>query len=161
MSARSPKQAPNQSLHQALAEFRRQLRKFLLVSENAANDVGLHPQQHQLLLAVAGVPDGRSPSIAYAAEALGLKHNTVVELVDRCGKEGLLERASDPNDRRRVCLRTTARGQKVLTRLSQFHLQELNLLGPRLIQTLETVLQSQGKPHPRSSRKTPVAESHD
>ena len=40
------------------------------------------PQQHQLLLAVAGVPAGRSPSIAYAAEALRLKHNTVVELVD-------------------------------------------------------------------------------
>lgn len=124
-----------------------------MISETAANDAGLHPQQHQLLLAVAGVPDGRSPSIAYAAEALGLKHNTVVELVDRCEKEGLLQRASDPNDRRRVCLRTTARGRKVLNGLSQFHLQELNLLGPQLIEALQAVLQSRSQRHPSRSRK--------
>jgi len=114
-----------------------------LVSENAANDAGLHPQQHQLLLAVAGVPDDRSPSIAYAAEALGLKHNTVVELVDRCAQEGLLERATDPADGRRVCLQTTARGQKVLDRLSQVHLQELNLRGPMLIESLQDLLRNE------------------
>lgn len=114
-----------------------------MVSENAANDAGLHPQQHQLLLAVAGVPAGRSPSIAYAAEALGLKHNTVVELVDRCAQEGLVERAIDPADRRRVCLRTTARGQQMLNRLSQFHLQELSLRGPLLIQSLQIVLRTE------------------
>lgn len=151
---------PNRSLHRALAEFRRRLRRFLLISENAANDAGLHPQQHQLLLAVVGVPDNLTPSIAYAAESLGLKHNTVVELVDRCENEGLLKRVPDREDRRRVCLRTTARGQKMLNRLSQFHLQELNLLGPQLIQTLETILQNQGKARPRSSRKTTVSESH-
>jgi DNA-binding MarR family transcriptional regulator len=143
VSERPVRKDPNQPLHQALASFRHQLRKFLLVSENAANDAGLHPQQHQLLLAVAGVPAGRSPSIAYAAEALGLKHNTVVELVDRCAQEGLVERAIDPADRRRVCLRTTARGQQMLNRLSQFHLQELGLRGPLLIQSLQIVLRTE------------------
>ena len=141
MSNRFTQHDPNQPLHQALAAFRRQLRAFLLVSENAAGEAGLHPQQHQLLLAVAGVPAGRSPSIAYAAEALGLKHNSVVELVDRCEREGWLERASDPEDGRRVCLRTTERGQRVLNRLSRVHLEELNLQGPRLIAALENVLQ--------------------
>jgi DNA-binding MarR family transcriptional regulator len=158
---RTSAQDPNHLLHQALASFRHQLRRFLLVSESAAIHAGLHPQQHQLLLAVAGVPANRSPSIAYAAEALGLKHNTVVELVDRCEKEGLLHRAIDPEDRRRVSLRTTARGEKVLTGLSQFHLQELNLQGPRLIQALETVLQDRSHPRSRSSRKTSEQESHD
>ncbi|MHB1795234.1 MAG: MarR family winged helix-turn-helix transcriptional regulator [Acidobacteriaceae bacterium] len=147
------KQDPNQPLHRALAEFRHQLRRFLLVSENAANEAGLHQQQHQLLLAVAGVPPGCSPSIAYAAEALGLKHNTVVELVDRCVKEGLLQRATDPEDRRRVCLRTTARGQKVLGRLSRVHLRELNLQGPLLIQALKTISRNPRQQRPRSNRK--------
>ncbi len=153
MNERTRKQDPNQSLHQALASFRHQLRKFLLVSENAASEAGLHPQQHQLLLAVAGVPVGRAPSIAYAAEALGLKHNTVVELVDRCEQEGLLDRATDHEDGRRVCLRTTARGQRVLDRLSQVHLQELNLQGPLLIQALQDVVNAKSRSQQRSNRK--------
>jgi DNA-binding MarR family transcriptional regulator len=151
VSERPSRQDPNQSLHRALASFRHQLRNFLLVSEVAANDAGLHPQQHQLLLAVAGVPDGRVPSIAYAAEALGLKHNTVVELVDRCEHEGLLERAPDSEDRRQVCLRTTARGQKLLDRLSNVHLQELRVQGPMLIRSLQTVLRSEKSTLPATS----------
>lgn len=145
MAGRPKKPDHNLALHQALADFRRQLRKFLLVSENTANQAGLHPQQHQLLLAVAGVPAGRSPSITYAAEALGLKHNSVVELVNRCEKEGLLQRAPDPEDGRRVCLQTTQRGQEVLDRLSHAHLLELNSQAPRLIKALNNVLQNQSQ----------------
>jgi DNA-binding MarR family transcriptional regulator len=153
VSERPARQDPNQSLHQTLASFRRQLRKFLLISENAANDAGLHPQQHQILLAVAGVPAGRSASIGYAAEALGLKHNTVVELVDRCEREGLLDRVADLKDRRRVCLRATDRGQRVLNRLSQVHIRELNSQGPLLIQALQKVLQTTARRVPRSARE--------
>lgn len=136
---------PDKRLHRALAEFRHQLRTFLLASENAAHQAGLHPQQHQLLLAVAGAPQRVSPSIAYAADLLGLKHNSVVELVDRCEKEKLLERTTDPVDGRRVCLRVTLRGQKVLDRLSHVHLQELYSQAPHLIQALQKVLQNETK----------------
>ncbi|MEO6829506.1 MAG: helix-turn-helix domain-containing protein [Acidobacteriaceae bacterium] len=145
MTSRSP-QDPNQRLHRALSEFRHQLRKFLLASENAAHQAGLHPQQHQLLLAVAGAAPNSSPSIAYAAESLGLKHNTVVELVDRCEKEGLLQRAADPEDGRRVCLRISRHGQTVLNQLSHVHLQELNSQAPHLIEALQKVLQNETKP---------------
>ena len=153
MSSRVAAQDPNQPLHQALAEFRRQLRKFLLASENAAFEAGMQPQQHQLLLAVAGAPAGRSPSIAYAADALGLKHNSAVELVDRCEREGLLERAEDAEDRRRVCLRITSRGRKLLDRLSRVHLLELNSQGPQLIESLENVLRNQHRQRQRTDRK--------
>src|SRR5487761_1094409 len=110
-----PKPTPRdsyQTLHEALAEFRHQLRTFLLASEEAAHRAGLHPQQHQLLLAVAGASPQLPPSIAYAAERLGLKHNSVVELVDRCEKDNLLARKTDPQDRRRVCLQVTSRGRR-------------------------------------------------
>src|SRR5665213_3642878 len=141
MDARPPKQDPNQPLYQALAEFRHQLRKFLHASENAACQAGL--QQQQLLLAVAGVPPPVFPSIAYAAEALGLKHNSVVELADRCEKDNLLGRTIDPHDRRRVCLQVTAHGRKVLHGLSHAHLQELDSLAPHLIEALQTVLKNE------------------
>jgi DNA-binding MarR family transcriptional regulator len=143
MRSNAPAQNPNKPLHRALAEFRHQLRTFLHASENAAHQAGLHPQQHQLLLVVAAVSPEMCPSIAYAAELLGLKHNSVVELVDRCQKEGLLQRATDPEDGRRVCLRVTPRGQKILDRLSDIHLRELNSLAPHLIQALQKVLQSE------------------
>jgi len=136
------KQDPNKSLHRALAEFRHQLRVFLQASEEVAHHAGVHPQQHQLLLMVAGAAPQISPSIAYAAERLGLKHNSVVELVDRCEAEGLLLRSTDPTDGRRVCLRITQRGQNVLNQLSQVHLRELYSLGPNLIEALQEVLQS-------------------
>jgi len=54
-------------LLRTLAEFRFELRRFLQFSESAALEVGLQPQQHQLLLQVAGAPEGTALTIAYAA----------------------------------------------------------------------------------------------
>ena len=123
----------------ALAEFRFELRRFLHFSECAAQEAGLHPQQHQLLLQVAAVPHGTSATIAYAAERLGLKHNSAVELVDRSEREGLLERTADRMDKRRAILRVTRKGKKVLTRLTASHTRELNELGPPLARVLKRI----------------------
>ena len=56
MITRSTKGAPD-SLLRTLAEFRFELRRFLHFSECAALEAGLQPQQHQLLLQVAGAPE--------------------------------------------------------------------------------------------------------
>jgi hypothetical protein len=45
-----------------LAEFRFELRRFLHFSECAALEAGLQPQQHQLLLQIAGAPRGTAVS---------------------------------------------------------------------------------------------------
>ena len=100
---------------------------------------GLQPQQHQLLLQVAGAPEATTVTIAYAAARLGLKHNSAVELVDRSVAEGLLERVEDPRDGRRILLRVTRKGENVLHRLSSEHARELNVLAPGLMATLERV----------------------
>lgn len=126
-------------LIRTLAEFRFELRKFLHFSEQAAMATGLHPQQHQLLLQVAGAPENATVTIAYAAERLGLKHNSAVELVDRSEREGLLSRAEDPTDRRRAILRTTRKGNQVLDRLAGEHARELTVAAPRLMRTLEHI----------------------
>jgi DNA-binding MarR family transcriptional regulator len=122
-----------------LAEFRFELRRFLHFSELAALEAGLQPQQHQLLLQIAGAPVGTVVTIAYAAERLGLKHNSAVELVDRSEREGLLERKTDSGDRRRAILRMTRKGKQLLGRLAGDHARELNELAPRLAKTLEQV----------------------
>jgi DNA-binding MarR family transcriptional regulator len=126
-------------LLKTLAEFRYELRRFLLFSECAALEAGLQPQQHQLLLQVAGAPENMAVTIAYAAERLGLKHNSAVELVDRSEREGLLERTADVNDKRRAILRVTRKGKLVLGRLAGSHAEELNELAPRLTGALKHI----------------------
>ena len=126
-------------LLRTLAQFRYELRHFLLFSESAALEAGLQPQQHQLLLQVAGAPENTAVTISYAAGRLGLKHNSAVELVDRCEREGLLERTTDTDDRRRAILRVTRKGRVVLGRLAGDHAKELNELAPRLTKALKHI----------------------
>ena len=138
MKAQSAKPVPD-SLVRTLAEFRYELRRFLHFSECAALEAGLQPKQHQLLLQVAGAPEGTTVTIAYAAGRLGLKHNSAVELVDRSEHEGLIARTADPGDKRRAILRVTRKGERILGRLTGDHAQELNELAPRLAQALERI----------------------
>ena len=126
-------------LLRTLAEFRYELRRFLLFSECAALEAGLQPQQHQLLLQVAGAPENTAVTISYAAERLGLKHNSTVELVDRSELEGLLERTTDVDDKRRAILSITREGRLVLGRLAGDHAKELNELAPRLTRALKHI----------------------
>lgn len=130
----------------ALVDFRYELRRFLHFSESAALEAGLQPQQHQLLLQVAGADESAQVTIAYVAGRLALKHNSAVELVDRSEREGLLERTVDAKDRRCAILRLTRKGKRMLDRLSDAHARELHEMGPRLIAVLEDVHQ-----HARSS----------
>jgi DNA-binding MarR family transcriptional regulator len=138
MKSRSRVAGPD-SLIRTLAEFRFEMRRFLHFSESAALEAGLQPQQHQLLLQVAGAPEATTVTIAYAAERLGLKHNSTVELVDRSEREGLLTRAADPDDKRRAILKVTQKGNQILGRLSGDHARELNELAPLLLQALEAI----------------------
>jgi DNA-binding MarR family transcriptional regulator len=135
MSARF-KESDSQLLLETLAEFRYELRRFLHFSERAAVEVGL---QHQLLLQVAGAPEGETVTIAYAAERLSLRHHSVVELVNRSEREGLLVRTVDTVDKRRAILQATRKGERVLDRLAGDHARELNELAPRLVKALKRI----------------------
>lgn len=123
----------------ALADFRFRLRKFLHFSEEAALRVGLTPQQHQLMLQIAGAREGCVTAIGYLAERLALRHNSVVELSKRCEEAGLIVRKGDPANRRQVVLSLTAAGNRMLAKLSADHARELDELGPQLIRSLKTL----------------------
>jgi DNA-binding MarR family transcriptional regulator len=133
------KASNSQLLLRTLAEFRYELRQFLHFSERAAAAAGLQPQQHQLLLQVAGAPEGEAVTIAYAAERLSLRHHSVVELVNRSEREGLLTRTVDTRDRRRAILELTRKGELVLDRLAGDHARELTEMAPRLAKALKRI----------------------
>ncbi len=126
--------------YEALAEFRYQIRRFLHFSETAARGAGLEPQQHQLLLAVRGFRGPEPPSVGVLAERLQIQHHSAVELVDRLVERGLVARSREPSDRRHVLVGLTARGESELEKLTAYHLEELRMTAPALVEALEAVV---------------------
>jgi DNA-binding MarR family transcriptional regulator len=124
----------------AMAELRYQIRKFLRFSENAARQAGIEPQQHQLLLAIRGLPDGASPTIGVLAERMQLQHHSTVELVDRLVDRNFLCRLRSTNDRRQVLVKLTHDGEEFLQKLSLHHLEELQSAGPTFVKVLNSLL---------------------
>jgi DNA-binding MarR family transcriptional regulator len=126
--------------YQALAEFRHQLRRFLGFSERACRAAGLEPQQHQLLLAVKGMPADTPASVGALADRLQLRHHSAVELIDRMESRRLVRRVRARADRRQVLVKLTARGDAFLARLSVAHRRALGSLAPALRAALHGML---------------------
>ena len=131
--------------YRALAELRYVIRRFLNFSERAARDAKIEPQQHQLLLALKGLPPDRRPTVRALAERLQLRHNSAVELAQRSIDRGLVERRSSDADRREVLLRVTPQGERVLRGLTVAHRAELRSAAPLLLGALETLVERKKK----------------
>jgi DNA-binding MarR family transcriptional regulator len=111
--------------YRTLAEFRHQLRQFLLFSEKAARAAGLQPRHHQVLLAIKGFPDA---TVGGVAERLGIRPHSAVELVNRLVAAKLVRRVTDTVDRRRVHLALTPTAERRLEDLTLAHHGELKRL---------------------------------
>lgn len=135
---------------QLLAQFRYEIRRFLQFSEEAAAAAGLQPQQHQLLLQIAGAQDDTLVTISHIANVLGIRHHTAVELSKRCEFMGLVRRTQDLKDRRRIVLDLTERGEAALRELSEVHAKQLGELAPTLISALSRIRNARTKGHLRS-----------
>lgn len=114
-----------------LARFRYQLRRFLRFSEQAARAAGVTPQQHQLMLGVAGFTGRGWANISELAEFLQERHNAVVELVNRASRAGLVRKQASRDDRRVVRVELTPRGRAILVKLSAQHRSELRRMQDR------------------------------
>ena len=137
--------------YRALAELRHQIRCFLTFSEQEARTAGLEPQQHQLLLAVKGLPEGARPTVSTLAERLRLRHHTVVGLVDRLVTAKLAARRQSKQDRREILVELTPKGERVLRGLSVLHQAELRSAAPALLDALEAIV---GRHSPVQRNKT-------
>lgn len=120
---------PSKEEYCELAEFRYRLRKFLHFSEVAAVEAGITPNQHQLLLSIAGFPDREWMTPTELAERLQVRHHSCLGLIQRCEKAGLLERFDNPSDKRSVGVKLTQKGRETLQQLTVAHQRELRRLG--------------------------------
>ena len=83
---------------QDLGWLRYNLRRFLRFSEKAARACGVTPQQHQLMLGIAGFTDDGRATISDLAEFLQDRNNSVVGLVERAAESGLVRRRAGDTD---------------------------------------------------------------
>src|SRR6186713_2120841 len=107
--------------YRRLAQFRYEIRCFLSFSEQAARAAGIEPQQHQLLLAVRGLPAEMRPTIRTISERLRVQHHTAVALVDKLEERRFVRRERSTADKREVLIRLTSEGAKLLRELSRQH----------------------------------------
>ena len=112
---------------ETLAAFRHALTRFLNFSESAARQAGLTPRQYQALLALKG--NGGVLSIGDLAGRLHVRHHSAVGLVDRLEALGLVARAADPGDGRRIRVTPTRQGDLRVGRLAAAHREELRSMG--------------------------------
>ncbi len=131
--------------YRALAEFRYQIRKFLRFSEEAARAAGLEPQQHQLLLAVKGLPEGARARIGEVADRLQIQHHSTVELVDRLEENGYVTRKRSDRDKREVLLQLTSKAERVLRELSLHHQELLQDHGTALVTSLKKLMNAKDR----------------
>ena len=136
--------------YESLAELRYQIRRFLHFSEQTSRLAGLRPHQHQLMLALKGLPGRIRPRIGVLAERPQIRHHSTVELVNRLSASGYVRRNRMGEDRREVWLSLTPKGEKVLRKLSLQHRAELRLHGPALIAALRRAI-----PKQRTARAAP------
>jgi DNA-binding MarR family transcriptional regulator len=124
----------------ALADLRYQIRRFLRVREVAARAAGVEPQQYLLLLQVKGLEERRAATIGVLAERLQLRHHSVVQLVNRLATRGMVERRRDGSDRREVVVGLRPAGEKVLSRLAGYSMDDLTTEGPQLVSSLKRLV---------------------
>jgi DNA-binding MarR family transcriptional regulator len=126
--------------YRQLAQLRHHIREFLQFSEQAARSHDIEPQQHQLLLAIKGLPEDIRPTVRALSERLCLRHHSTVELVNRLAEHGAVARRHGEEDRREVLIELTPHGERILQQLSLLHWQELQTTGPALLEALGRIV---------------------
>ncbi len=126
--------------YRQLAELRFRVRCYLQYSEQIARSNGLEPQQHQLMLAIKGLPADTAPTVSALANRLCLRHHSTVELINRLVERGAAVRKPSLQDRRQVLVELTPSGEELLQKLNAHHTHELQTCAPELLEVLKKIL---------------------
>jgi DNA-binding MarR family transcriptional regulator len=108
-----------------LLEFRVTMRRFQRWGGDQARAAGLTHVQHQLLAAIKGHRGGVPPTVGDLAGYLLLRPHSTVELIDRAGAAGLVERVPDAADGRVGRIRLTPGGEQIVLDLFPDSLERL------------------------------------
>lgn len=140
--------------YEALGGFRYALRRFLRFTEDGAASVGLKPQQHQVLLAIMGMPGREEATIGELAERLQIEHHSAVGLVQRLEARGLVRRhRDDTEDKRLVFVSLTPKGLALLESLSLDNLAELGRISHELLDAIHNIVVHEAKKAPELKKK--------
>jgi DNA-binding MarR family transcriptional regulator len=123
--------------YEALANFRYAMRKFLSFSKRAlASEAHLTTEQYEALLALKAFAGSQGLTISDLSERLQVKHHSAVSLVDKLEGLRLARRKPDALDRRRVFVRLTLEGSRVLAKVAALHRREMRIRSPEMIAAL-------------------------
>ena len=123
--------------YEALAAFRYAMRKFLTFSKHAlSSEAGLTTEQYEALLALKAFGGPSGLTITDLSERLQIKHHSTVSLVDKLEALHFVRRQPSTKDRRRVFVRLTAEGARVLGEVAILHRHEMRLRSPEMIEAL-------------------------
>jgi DNA-binding MarR family transcriptional regulator len=117
-----------------LANFRYAVRRFLAASERISAEGGITAQQYQAMLAIGVAAEPLA--MKDLAEELLLQPHAAVQMVDRLQKLDLAERRASPLDGRVVLVALTQKGEDLLARLAEHHLEEILKQEPKLNEAL-------------------------
>lgn len=115
---------PSDEVYGQLATLRSNIRQFLRFSEQTCRAAGIGALEYQALIAVRSL----SPELATRdrlAYELILSARETGKILERLTSSGLVLVASAASDRRYRLVRLTDKGQAVLARLANKHLQQI------------------------------------
>ena len=94
------------------------------------------PDQYQAMLAIRATTHGRL-SIRELAEQLQVRHHSTVGILDQLVRREVVVRTVAREDRRKILLTLTEKGEALIARLAPPHHEELCRLSPKMIETLQ------------------------
>ena len=130
---------PDAASDPCLASLEREFRRFALNHSRFKHQIG-DDRLDRLALMLLGALSHRGPSrLSALAEHCGFDPSTVSRQVADLERGGLLERSTDPDDRRAVLLTASPKGKRLLQRLQAGSRQRLQrLVGDWTEQELST-----------------------
>jgi DNA-binding MarR family transcriptional regulator len=140
-----PGSQPGASVIRSRAAFRSAIRHFNAFSDTATKSAGTTLQHYQASLAIKASA-GEAMSIKELAEELMLAHNGAAQLVTSMQAQDLVRREGVPEDRRRVSVRLTPKGEALLAQLASAHVAELLRSRQLLVESLRRLDAIDGAP---------------
>jgi DNA-binding MarR family transcriptional regulator len=144
-SPSAPSSQPAASIIRSLAAFRSAIRHFNAFSDAATKAAGTTLQHYQASLAIKASV-GEAMSIKELAGELMIAHNGAAQLVTRMQAQDLVRREGVAQDRRRVSVRLTAKGEAMLAQLASAHVAELLRSRQLLVESLRRLDAIEGTP---------------
>jgi RNA polymerase-binding transcription factor len=128
---------PASEVHYALAAFEQS-------SGHALRDRGMKLRHYDLMLALK--TDGKcAQSMREISRRLGVRSHVASETLFQLARRNLVRVRRDANNRRKLALELTDRGERLLQELSLEEQQQLQTFGPALLTGLKDVLDGVGR----------------